>query len=98
MYRILIRRVARDDVDSISEYISQDNPHRAGSFIEELYEKVRMIAERPLSFPARDDISNGLRSALHGNYLILFRIVGDEVHISRIVHGSRDLENLAGGN
>jgi toxin ParE1/3/4 len=94
MRRILIRRVARNDIDGISDYISQDNPRRANSFIEEIYHKIQVIAERPLSFPTREDVSTGLRSALHGNYLILFRIVDDEIHISRVVHGSRDLDSL----
>jgi Arc/MetJ-type ribon-helix-helix transcriptional regulator len=52
--------------------------------------------ERPGSFPARDDISPGLRSAVHGRYLLLSRELRDEVRIVRIVHGARDLRGAPG--
>ena len=81
-------------MDSIAEFIRRDNPERAESFIGELVEKIETIAERPLSFPARPEIGEHLRSAVHGNYLIIFRLTNDEVIIQRVVHGARDLEGL----
>jgi toxin ParE1/3/4 len=94
MPKIVISRIARNDLDDIANYIRQDNPFRAQSFIEEIVAKFRIIAERPLSFPARDDLAKGIRSALHGNYLILFEAGDDVLEIVRIIHGTRDLDNL----
>ena len=48
-------------------------------------------AERPGSFPARDELRKGLRSARHGRYLIFFLETSDEVQIVRVLHGARDL-------
>jgi len=87
--------VARDDLIALGEYIADDNPERALSFIDELEDRARSIGERPGSFPARDDISPGLRCALHGRYLILFRDLPAFVRIVRILHGARDLPTLA---
>jgi plasmid stabilization system protein ParE len=42
------------DLDAISDYIIQDNPTRAVSFVDELTEKFQRIAERPVSFRTRD--------------------------------------------
>jgi toxin ParE1/3/4 len=94
MFSIRIRRLASNDIDDIAAYISQDNPLRAESFTDEISKKIMTIAERPFSFPARDDLMIGLRSALIGNYLILFMVEGNEVDIIRVVNGARDLEGL----
>ena len=85
---------ARDDPRQIARGIAMDNPARALSFVAELEDKARQIGDRPQSFPARDEISAGLRSNVHGKYLIFFRDLPSEVRIVRIVHGARDLRHL----
>jgi toxin ParE1/3/4 len=50
--------------------------------------RMREAAERPMGFPARDELHEGLRSARQGHYLIFFLEVDDEV---RVLHGARDL-------
>ena len=94
MKPLVLSPAALDDLDGISSFIGQDNPDRAVSFIAELESKVRQAAERPQSFPARDDIAPGLRSNVYKNYLILFRELEDEVRIVHVVHGRRDLHAL----
>lgn len=79
------------DLAAIGRYIAEDNPDRALTFIAELEAKAARVAERPLGFPARDDISPGLRAALHGRYLILFRDLPEEVRVVRVIHGARDI-------
>ena len=39
----------------------------------------------------RDDLSPGLRSIPHGNYLIFYRLMNNGIEIVRVLHGSRDL-------
>jgi toxin ParE1/3/4 len=85
---------AQLDLDAIADFIIRDNPSRAVSFVDELIDRFRIIAERPRSFPSRDNLVPGLRSAVHGRYLILFRIEEDFVRILRVVHGARDLPRL----
>lgn len=85
---------ARRDLADIARHIAQDNPSRAVSFIEELTTKFRLVAERPLSFPAREEWHPDLRSALHRPYVILFRVAGDHVEIVRVLHSARDIPNL----
>lgn len=94
MFPFRIRPAAYADMDSIADFIRRDNPARAESFAEELARKIEAVAERPLSFPARPELDRGIRSALHGSYLILFRFEGAEVEIVRVLHGARDIEGL----
>ncbi len=94
MKRLIFTPAARDDLITIGIYIADDTPTRAESFIAELEAKARHLAEWPRSYPARDDISPGLRAAVHGRYLLLYRDLEDEVRVVRIVHGARDLPRI----
>lgn len=86
---------AANDLRSIALYIAEDNPDRADSFVDELRAKALRIAQQPLSYRARNDISPGLRSATHGRYLLLFRDLPDRVRVVRVVHAARDLGRLS---
>ncbi len=96
MKRLTLAPAARDDLVTIGLYIADDSPARAESFIAELEAKARHLAEWPGSYPPRDDISPGLRAAVHGRYLLVYRDLEDEVRIVRIVHGARDLPRMVG--
>jgi len=85
---------AAADLEEIGDYIARDNPSRAVSFIDELETHCHLIAETPGAFPAREDLTPGLRMAIHGNYLVLFRLTADAVRIERIIHGARRIEGL----
>ena len=91
MARLVILPAARMDLIEIGDFIALDNPERAASFVAEIE-----VAERPGSFPARDELHKGLRSARHGRYLIFFVEAGDDVRIVRVLHGARDLPSLLG--
>ena len=85
---------AQRDLAGIAQHIAQDDPARTFSLIDELTAKFRLVAERPLSFPAREDWHPDLRSALHRPYVIVFRIGDDHVDIVRVFHGARDIPTL----
>jgi len=95
MKSLVISPAARRDLRGIALYIAEENPRRAESFVGELRAKMDEIALRPLSFPAHDELSKGLRSAVHGRYRILFRDLADHVRITRVLHGARDFDGLA---
>ena len=96
MARLVVLPEARADLIEIGDFIATDNPGRALSFVAEIEARMRQAAERPMSFPARDELHEGLRSARHGRYLIFFVEVGDEVRIVRVLHGARDLGRAFG--
>lgn len=82
------------DLKAITLYIAEDNLDRALSFVHELQAKAQHTAERPESFPARDDLAPGLRAARHGRYLIFFQKVADEIQVVRVIHGARNLAEV----
>lgn len=79
------------DLEGIGAYIAEDDPARAMTFLAEIEEVARKIAIAPDAYRSRSDIADGLRMAVKGRYLILFRAKADRVEIARILHGARDL-------
>lgn len=71
--RLLLSPRAAADLEEIAEYIARDNPGRAASFVAELEAKCRAVANSPELYPARADLAPGLRMAVHGRYLVLYR-------------------------
>ena len=85
---------ARLDLRAITIFILQDNPIRAGSFVNELIARCEKIALAPKSYALREEISPGLRMAMHGSYLIFFREGDDDIRIERVLHGARNYSGL----
>ena len=50
-----ISPLAEQDLESIGDYIAQDNPVRAVSFTEELYQQCLLIAESPVIYKERPE-------------------------------------------
>ena len=94
--RLLLSPRAAADLEEIADYIARDNPVRAASFIAELEVKCRAVAASPDLYPARTDLAPGLRMAVHGRYLVLYRDLAGEntVRVERVLHSARDLPRL----
>lgn len=92
--RLGISPLAEQDMEAIGDYIAQDNPLRAVSFTEELYQQCLLIAESPVIYRERPELGRCVRSCAYGRYLIVFRVLDTEVRIERLLHGSRDIITL----
>ena len=94
--RLLLSPRAAADLEEIAEYIARGNPGRAASFVAELEAKCRSVAAAPELYARRDDLAPGLRMAVHGRFLVLYRDLSADaaVRIERVLHGVRDLPRL----
>ena len=94
--RLLLSPRAAADLEEIADYIARDNPGRAVSFLAELEAKCRAVAASPELYPSRADLVPGLRMAVHGRYLVLYRDLADEntVRVERVLHSARNLPRL----
>ena len=84
--------LAEADLIEIGDYIAQDNPSRAASFIEELLAQARKITRMPTGYPLREELVPGLRMCPHGRYIFFFRVAGNVVRIERVLHSARDID------
>jgi toxin ParE1/3/4 len=94
--RLLLSPRAASDLEEIADYIARDNPIRAASFLAELEAKCRAVAASPELYPTRTDLAPGLRMAVHGRYLVLYRDLPGEntVRVERVLHSARKLPGL----
>ena len=94
MTRAYITPAAKSDLDEIADYIAEDNPERARSFIREIVVHCHRIAERPGIGRKRPDLRPDMRSVPHGRYIIFYRNIADGAEIVRVLHGARDVGRL----
>jgi toxin ParE1/3/4 len=86
---------AQRDLVAIGEWIGQDNPERATTFVNELDRACRGLLEFPQAFPVsvRKD-GRVIRKCVHGDNLIFYEIFAERVVVAAVIHGARDLDTV----
>jgi toxin ParE1/3/4 len=92
--QLLITPLAAFDLEEIGDYIAQDNPVRAGTFVAELRAHCEKTCLNPGGYRRRPELSDDLRSCAHGNCVIFFESTTEQVTIVRLLHGSRDIPEV----
>lgn len=83
---------AENDLEAIGDFIAQNNPRRAISFIRELRAQCVKITHSPQGYHRRSELQENLRSCAYGNDVIFFAENGVSVQIIRVLHGAMDIE------
>lgn len=89
--RLVVSPQAEQDIETIGDYIAQDNPVRALTFITQLRDQCERITGSPSGYQRRVELGEGIRSCPYGSYVIFFESTDMEVIIVRILHGARDI-------
>lgn len=88
---------AQGDLLSILEFIAQDSPGRAVTFVDHLDERIGQLELHPLPgrLPRHPRLREyGYRVLIVDKYLVFYIIQGNTVEIHRVIHGSRNLDHL----
>lgn len=91
---VVLTRQAEHDLEDIADYIAEDNPRRALSFVRELRERCMSLTDFPLAFPLIPRYEHfGVRHRVHGNYQIFYRVVEESqrVEVLHVIHSARNL-------
>ena len=78
--RLLLTPLAEQDLEEIGNYVTQDNPTRAHSFVQELQAQCQKICLNPAGYRRRPELSSEVRSCAHGNYVIFFEASEEARH------------------
>lgn len=89
--RVTISPLAESDLESIGDYIADDNPARAMSFVAELREQCATIARAPHGYRLRPELAANIRSCAYGRYVIFFSATKTRLTVVRILHGAMDI-------
>ena len=91
MVKIIWSPSALEDVNSIAEFIARDSVDRAALFVARLLEAIDRLQDYPRSGRVISEISDkSCREIMYGSYRIMYRLEGDDIWITGVVHGARD--------
>lgn len=92
---VTITDEADADLERIGDFIAQDNPRRAASFVVELVESCKRLGSAPRRFPLVPRYEDTrVRRRPYGEYVIFYRVEDAAVLVLRVLHGARDYEAI----
>lgn len=95
MHRLSLQ--AKADLVAIWDYLFTESGSAAiaDSQIHAITERFYLLATHPRLGRVRDnDLGAGRRTYPVNRYIIAYRVMGEDVWILRVIHGSRDLQAL----
>jgi toxin ParE1/3/4 len=67
---------------------------KADSLLEELIERIFILERQPHLGRLRPEFAPGYRSLVIGVFVAVYRVKGKAVEVLRVLHGSRDIEDI----
>lgn len=96
-YTLRYLPIAVDDLVSIFDWIAGGSPAHAADFIKKLDERIHHLHVHPFlgRIPRDDKLKNsGYRVFIIESYLVFYLIRGKTIEIHRVIHGSRNLDEI----
>lgn len=96
-YTLRYLPAAESDLVGIFDFIAQDSPNRALSYLEKLDKRISLLERHPLlgRIPRHPKLrAYGYRVLIVESYLVFYVVRGRAIEIHRVVHGSRDLDQI----
>ncbi len=84
--------LAKEEIREIWEFIARDNEDAADRWITRIVEALDMLARNPRIGHTRGDLTgNPFLFWPIGEYLIIYRVFGEDIEILAVTQGSRDI-------
>jgi toxin ParE1/3/4 len=85
---------SEEDLIAIWRYIAAENPTAATQLLERIDRRITSLARHPLLGEHQPRFGENTRRLIEGNYLIFYDVLPDAVHVLRVFHGARKLNQL----
>ena len=86
---------AEADLDELWYYVARNGSIEAADrLVESLTTRFVLLGTRPHAGRRRDDLRPSVRAFPVGEYIVLYRVDGDDVLIQGVARGNRELEAL----
>jgi toxin ParE1/3/4 len=91
-------RSAQSEVDLVAvwRHIATDNPSAATRLLERIDQRVQSLANHPFLGERQPQFGERTRRLIEGNYVIFYDVLPDAVHVLRVFHAARKLDDLFG--
>ena len=96
-YKLRYLPIAVDDLVSIFDWIANDSPANAAAFLEKIDQRIGHLETHPLlgHIPREEKLRHsGYRILVTESYLVFYILRGKTVEIHRVLHGSRNLDDV----
>jgi toxin ParE1/3/4 len=95
--RRLIRSAQSDeDLIAIWGSIAANNPTAATGLLAKIDRRIQTLAATPFVGERQPQFGETTRRIIVGNYLVFYDVLPDAVHVLRVFHAARRLEDLFG--
>ena len=94
MRRLVRSTQSEQDLIAIWEYIAADDPPAATELHERIDRRIHSLATYPFIGERQPQFGETTRRVIVGNYLVFYDVLPDAVHVLRVFHAARRLENL----
>lgn len=91
MGQVIRSSEAETDLLEIWQYIATENLEAADHLLLLFNEKAQVLLKHPEMGRRREELAPAIRSIPFGNYMVFYRLKGDDVEIVRVLHGARDI-------
>ena len=91
---LLKRPLAELDLLNIWNYIADDSLDRADDFLDRIESKLMTLAQNSGLGRKRSELLPDLRSFPIDNYVVFYQQIDGGIDVIRLLHGSRDIEEV----
>ena len=89
-HRVVVTRLAEDDLEAIGDYIARENRRAAFALISRIRDRIAGLADYPERYRLRPQLGRSYRVLGIDAYVVVYRVAGDTVYVMRVFHGARD--------
>jgi toxin ParE1/3/4 len=91
----VLSQPAAEDLGEIFDYTALEfGHHQAVRYLDGMEQVFCQLAADPVLGRERTEIRIGLRSIAYRSHVIFYRILGRRIRVVRVLHGSRDLQQI----
>lgn len=96
MHRVVRSAQSEQDLIAIWENIAADNAAAATALLEKTDRRIPSLAAYPLVGEQQPQFGEVTRRVIVGNYLVFYDVLPDVIHVLRVFHAARRIEDLRG--
>ena len=91
----LIRSAQFDeDLIAIWQFVARDSAESATRLLERIDARIQVLPQFPFVGESQPQHGRNARRIIVGNYLVYYDVLDDAIHVLRVFHASRKIENL----
>jgi toxin ParE1/3/4 len=95
MRRLIRSAISEHDLIGIWSYIAADNPAAASKWLKKIDQRIESLQRHPFVGERQPRFGENTRRFVEGNYLVYYDVLPDAVHVLRVFHGARKVDDLS---